>query len=83
MSRIQVYLPDDLYRVVKEKGLPVSALLQKAVREELERLRLLQARDEYLIELVDELGEPVPDGFEHVKEFVENLKRRQRDGATV
>ena len=32
---MQVYLPDDLYELVKARGLPASELLQKAVRAEL------------------------------------------------
>src|SRR5262249_40442869 len=32
MPRIQVSLPDDLYRAAKEPGLPASELLQEAVR---------------------------------------------------
>jgi post-segregation antitoxin (ccd killing protein) len=39
MARIQVYLPDDLYKLVKARGLLASALLQKAVRAEVRRLR--------------------------------------------
>jgi post-segregation antitoxin (ccd killing protein) len=39
---MQVYLPDDLYDLVKERHLPASALLQKTVRAELRRLDLLE-----------------------------------------
>jgi len=60
MPRLQVYLPDELYRVVKERELPASELLQSAVRAELRRLELLEATDRYLSELVDEVGEPSP-----------------------
>lgn len=55
---MQVYLPDDLYRAVKEGGLPASELLQAAVRAELRRMALLEASDAYLARLVDEVGEP-------------------------
>ena len=58
MPRMQVYLPDDLYRAVKERGLPASELLQKAVRTELRRQELLDETDRYLAELIDEVGEP-------------------------
>jgi post-segregation antitoxin (ccd killing protein) len=60
MPRLQVYLPDELYRLVKERELPASELLQSAVRAELRRLELLEATDRYLSELVDEVGEPSP-----------------------
>jgi post-segregation antitoxin (ccd killing protein) len=60
MPRLQVYLPDDLYREVKERRLPASELLQRAVRAELRRQDLLAETDRFLAELVDEVGEPSP-----------------------
>ena len=44
---MQVYLPDDLYKLVKARSLPASELLQKAVRAELRRLELLAETDRY------------------------------------
>jgi hypothetical protein len=58
MPRMQVYLPDDLYQKVKERSLPVSELLQEAVRAELHRQELLERVDTYLSELVAGVGEP-------------------------
>jgi post-segregation antitoxin (ccd killing protein) len=58
MPRLQVYLPDELYRVVKDRQPPASELLQGAVRAELRRLDVLEETDRYLSELVDEVGEP-------------------------
>jgi post-segregation antitoxin (ccd killing protein) len=58
MPRLQVYLPEDLYRAVKDRRLPASELLQGAVRAELRRQDLLAETDRYLAELVDEVGEP-------------------------
>jgi post-segregation antitoxin (ccd killing protein) len=55
---MQVYLPDDLYRQVKERSLPASELLQEAVRAELHRQELLEQTDSYLADLVGEVGEP-------------------------
>ena len=55
---MQVYLPDDLYRLVKERSLPASELLQKAVRAEVRRLDLLVEADRYLTELAEEVGSP-------------------------
>lgn len=57
---MQVYLPEELYKQVKEQGLPVSELLQEAVRTELRRQELLEEGDAYLAELVAEVGEPSP-----------------------
>lgn len=41
MPRMQVYLPEAMYREVKARGLAVSELLQKAVEVELRRQDLL------------------------------------------
>src|SRR5437867_2379468 len=58
MPRMQVYLPDELYRAVKEQGLAASELLQEAVRAELRRRRLLDETERYVAELAAEVGEP-------------------------
>ena len=58
MPRMQVYLPDALYRAVKERGLPASELLQEAVEAELRRQRLNDEGERYVAELVAEVGEP-------------------------
>jgi post-segregation antitoxin (ccd killing protein) len=55
---MQVYLPDDLYRAVKERGLPASDLLQRAVQAELRRQALLEETERYLNDLVGEVGSP-------------------------
>jgi post-segregation antitoxin (ccd killing protein) len=57
---MQVYLPEELYQQVKDRRLPVSELLQEAVRAELRRQELLEEGDAYLAELVAEVGEPSP-----------------------
>ncbi len=55
---MQVYLPDDLYDLLKARGLPASELLQKAVRTELRRLDLLAESDKYVAALVEQVGPP-------------------------
>ena len=55
---MQVYLPDELYRAVKERELPASELLQEAVEAELRRQRLNEEAERYVAELVAEVGEP-------------------------
>jgi post-segregation antitoxin (ccd killing protein) len=63
MPRMQVYLSDELHRQVKQEGLPVSEILQEALREELTRRERLAATDEYLQELVAEVGEPTAEDY--------------------
>jgi hypothetical protein len=60
MPRMQIYLPEAMYKQVKARGLPVSELLQKAVEAELRRQDLLAETDRYLEDLVAEVGAPSP-----------------------
>ena len=60
MPRMQVYLPDDLYEMVKERGLPASELLQEAVRAEVRRRELIAASEKYTAELRNQVGAPTP-----------------------
>lgn len=57
---MQVYLPTDLYELVKERRLPASELLQQAVRTEVRRQKLQAASRRYTTELAAEVGEPAP-----------------------
>ena len=58
MPHVQVYLPDDLHDQLKQRNLPASELLQVALRAELERQDALAETEQYLDELVAEVGEP-------------------------
>jgi post-segregation antitoxin (ccd killing protein) len=58
MPRMQVYLPEALYREIKARGLPASELLQEAVAAEIRRQELESRADAYVAELIAELGEP-------------------------
>jgi post-segregation antitoxin (ccd killing protein) len=53
-----VYLPDDLHRQMKARKIKASELFQGAVQAEVERLGKLDALDEYIAELIAEVGEP-------------------------
>lgn len=57
---MQVYLPDELYVLVKKRKLPASELLQKAVRAELRRQDLLAETARYLADLEAQVGRPNP-----------------------
>ncbi len=76
MPRLQVDLPEDLYRAVKELGLPASELLQEALRGEMRRRRLLDATDEYLAELIAEVGEPSAEDKAWAKALVDRIAQR-------
>jgi hypothetical protein len=76
MPRLQVYLPDDLYSQLKARGLPASELLQTAVRAELERQRAIEATDEYVEQLVSEVGEPTPEEVARAEAIVRRIRDR-------
>jgi hypothetical protein len=61
MPRVQIYLPDDLYDAVKSRGMPISELSQKAVRDALRREALRSETEVYLSELAARLGGPPTD----------------------
>ncbi|MBA3991045.1 MAG: hypothetical protein H0X54_08415 [Propionibacteriales bacterium] len=76
MPRMQVYLPDALYREVKERGLPASELLQAAVVAELRRQELAARADQYLTELLAEVGEPSEAEFARADAIARRLQER-------
>ena len=60
MPRMQVFLPADLYEMVKERRLSASELLQEAVRTEVRRQKLQSASKRYTADLAEEIGPPAP-----------------------
>lgn len=76
MPRMQVYLPDELYRAVKERGLPASELLQEAVRAELRRQELFAETDRYVDELTEEVGAPSPKALAYAEALLARTDRR-------
>jgi hypothetical protein len=55
---MQVYLPEELYKLVKRRGLHASELLQNAVRSEVRRLELLANTDRFLKDTIAAVGTP-------------------------
>lgn len=56
MARVNITMPDDLYRQAKSRGLNISQLAQRAVAADLTRLAKIAELDAYLAELDAELG---------------------------
>jgi post-segregation antitoxin (ccd killing protein) len=79
MPRMQVYLPEDLYRVVKDCGLPASELLQGAVQAEMRRQGLLAETERYLQDLVAEVGVPNPDAMAKADALSRRVRRSRPD----
>lgn len=61
MARVNVYLPDKLFKRAKHAKLSVSELSQRAIREELLRRERMQALEEFVGALEDEQGPATPD----------------------
>jgi hypothetical protein len=76
MPRMQVYLPDDLYALVKEHRLGASELLQNAVRAEVRRLDLLAETDRYVADLTSQVGSPGPRESARAKVVAERIAKR-------
>ena len=76
MRRMQLYLPDDLYDLVKSRGLPASKLLEKAVRAEVRRLDLLAETDRYVAKLIADVGPPTARNRARAASIVRRLERR-------
>lgn len=81
MPRLQVYLPDALYREVKARHLPASELLQAAVRDELCRQELLAETDAYLADLTVEAGRPSADDRARAQGLVEQITAQRTSRA--
>lgn len=56
MAKVNVYLPDDLEREVREAGLPMSPVCQAALRESLDRLAAIRSRAVDLDRLITHKG---------------------------
>ena len=59
MARVRVSVPDDLLGRARLAGVRLSDLVTVALEDELRRREKLQAMDEFLASLADDLG-PVP-----------------------
>ena len=75
--RMQVYLPADLYEIVKQRGLPASELLQEAVRAEVRRRKLQAASRRYTAELAAQLASPAPRERSHAVAVARRIAARE------
>lgn len=83
MPRMQVYLPEELYKAVKERHLPASELLQEAVRAELRREQLRRETDRYVEELASEVGQPSAGAVERAERLASGIAARRRGRKAV
>ena len=76
MPRMQVYLPEPLHKEAKSRNLPVSELLQEAIRVEVRRRELREAGADHLSDLLAEVGEPAPADSAWAQDLARRLARR-------
>jgi post-segregation antitoxin (ccd killing protein) len=75
---MQVYLPDELYKLVKTRRLPASELLQDAVRAEVRRQELLAEGDKYVSDLIAQVGKPTARQRAHANALAKKIVARPR-----
>jgi post-segregation antitoxin (ccd killing protein) len=83
MPRMQVYLPDELYKAVKERHLPASELLQESVRAVLRRQQLRRESDRYVEELGSEVGQASAETVERAERLAAGIAARRRGSKAV
>lgn len=78
MPRMQVYLSDELYRLVKKRRMPASELLQEAVRAEVRRQDLLAQGDKYVSDLIADVGAPTARERARASAIAQRIGRKKR-----
>ena len=81
MPRMQVYLSDELYDIVKSQGLSASGLLQDAVRAHCERQEKIAGVDAYIQEMYELLGPPSAEDIEWADAKADRIVESLRAGA--
>lgn len=76
MPRKRVYLPEDVFLEVEQRGLNASELLQTAVRAEVARLQALEQSQHYAAELAAEVGEPTDAQLAHARAVAHRIRER-------
>jgi DNA-binding transcriptional regulator YiaG len=73
MPRMNVYLPDDLYQMVKREHLSASDILQEALRAQAAVQERLAALDEYIADLQAELGPASEEDIRQAEELTQRI----------
>lgn len=79
MARVNITVPDDLYRQARDAGLSISQLAQRAVAAELGRLVKIAELDSYLSELEVELGPTTAAERAEATRWADGLSAPRRD----
>ncbi|WP_419839284.1 hypothetical protein [Candidatus Poriferisodalis sp.] len=77
-----MYLPEPLYAEVKARKLPVSKLLQDAIRVEVQRRDLIAAAEADAADLFEEVGAPDPAEIAWAEDLARRLARRDERAAS-
>jgi len=79
MARVNITVPDDLYRQARDAGLNISHLTQRAVAAELSRLAKVAELDAHLAELEADLGPTTEAERAEATRWVDGLLSPRRD----
>lgn len=74
MASVQVDLPDEMYRQLKQHDIYPSELLQKALLGELRRREVLQETERYPEQQFRELGQPTDDEISYSSRVLREIK---------
>lgn len=83
MARVNISLPDEVYRRAKEAGLNVSQLARRAITQELSDRAKIAGAYEYLAELEREQGPPTADEIAEARAWADDVygPQQQRESA--
>jgi post-segregation antitoxin (ccd killing protein) len=76
MARVNISLPDELYRQAKEAGLNISGLARKAIATELDDRAKIAAAYELVDEMEREFGSPTAEELAEAKKRVDRILAR-------
>jgi hypothetical protein len=76
MARVNISLPDELYRQAKEVGLNISGLARKAIAKELDDRAKIAAAYELVDEMEHEFGSPTAEELAVAKKRVDRILAR-------
>jgi hypothetical protein len=73
MARVNISLPDDLYKKARRNGLNISRVAGAALEHELEKLDKIAGLNAYLDELEAELGPSTPEEEAEADRWIEQV----------
>lgn len=83
MARVNISLPDEIYRRAKEAGLNVSQLARRAITQELSDRAKIAGAYEYLAEMEGDHGPLTPDEIADARAWADDVYGSQQRRASA